>query len=79
MNGQYRKLFAVNMRTLRNANGLSQEKLGEMSGLHRTYISAIERTEVNVSISTMERVAVALGCELHDLLRKPVHTETADR
>lgn len=64
-----RELFASNMRALRVAKGLSQEKLGEASGLHRTYISAIEQAHVNVSISTMDRIAVALDTQLPDLLR----------
>lgn len=64
-----RTAFAANMRALRVAKGLSQEMLGEVSGMHRTYIGSVERGERNVSIDTMERVAVALDTQLPDLLR----------
>ena len=37
-------VFADNLRKYRKEKGLSQEKFAEMTGLHRTYISAIERT-----------------------------------
>lgn len=39
-------VFADNLRKYRKEKGLSQEKFAEMTGLHRTYISAIERKEV---------------------------------
>lgn len=61
-----RALFAANLRRFRQARGLSQEALAELSGLHRTFISCIERSEKNVSIDSMERVARALDRELRD-------------
>lgn len=63
-----RDVFAASVRALRTARRLSQEKLAELSGLHRTYISSVERGERNVSVDNMERIAAALGLELHDLL-----------
>lgn len=65
-----RKVFAANMRIARLAKDLSQEALADACGLHRTYIGSVERGERNVSIDNMERIAQALGVELHDLVHK---------
>ena len=46
-------IFAVNLRFYRTEAGLSQEKLAELAGLHRTYISAIERERRNISIENI--------------------------
>ena len=65
-----RRIFAENLRKARLAKKLSQEDLAELSGLHRTYVGSVERAERNVSIDNMERLAVALGVELPELLRE---------
>lgn len=41
-----------------------------MAGLHRTYIGSVERSERNVSIDNMERLAVALEVDITELLTK---------
>lgn len=56
------------MRELRLKIGISQEKLAETAGLHRTYIGGIERAERNVSIDNIEKIAVALGVDVAQLL-----------
>ena len=56
------------MRVLRLGLGLSQEKLAEMTELHRTYIGSIERAERNVSLDNVEAIAAALGVDVADLL-----------
>jgi transcriptional regulator with XRE-family HTH domain len=65
-----RQLFANNLRKARSLKGLSQEELANLAGLHRTYVGSIERCERNVSIDNMEKLAVALGYELYELLRE---------
>jgi transcriptional regulator with XRE-family HTH domain len=49
---------------MRAKKGLSQERLGELSGLHRTYVSSVERGERNISSDNMERLARALEVPL---------------
>jgi DNA-binding XRE family transcriptional regulator len=49
------------VRRLRRAAGYSQEAFADHVRVHRTYMGAIERGEVNVSLDNIERVAAALG------------------
>ena len=56
------------LRQRRVAIGVSQERLGELSGLDRTYISGIERGVRNPTIDSLSRIAEALECELSELL-----------
>ena len=48
--------FAVNVRYYRNKCGYSQEYLAELAGLHRTYISAVERERRNISIENIQHI-----------------------
>jgi transcriptional regulator with XRE-family HTH domain len=65
-----RRIFAQRLRQLRQTRGLSQEELADMAGLHRTYVGSVERSERNVSIDNMERLAKALEVDITELLRK---------
>lgn len=64
-----RLIFAKNLRARRHDRALSQERLAELSGLHRTYVGSVERGERNVSIDNMERLAGALKVNIVDLLK----------
>jgi transcriptional regulator with XRE-family HTH domain len=66
-----RLLFAQNMRRCRSAQGLSQEQLAELAGLHRTYVGSVERGERNVSIDNIEAIAHALAVSVRDLFTDP--------
>lgn len=61
-------VIAKNVRALRHSKGLSQEELAAVCGLHRTYIGSIERGERNVTLSTLEVLANALGVTVPSLL-----------
>jgi transcriptional regulator with XRE-family HTH domain len=67
--------FGALVRRLRQEKGLTQERVGEISGLHRNYIGAIERAERTPSIVAADKLAKALGTTLAklftDLERKP--------
>lgn len=56
------------VRNRRKAIGFSQEDLGFECGLHRTYIDAIERAETNLTIENIAVLAIALLCEIADLI-----------
>jgi transcriptional regulator with XRE-family HTH domain len=49
---------------LRSKHGWTQEQFAEFCGLHRTYMGHVERGEKNVSLSTVARVANALGVRI---------------
>lgn len=58
------KIFAQNMKLRRKQLGISQEKLGELSGLHRTYIGGIEQLLRNPSMESVEKIAKALKIDV---------------
>ncbi len=66
--GDIKMILASNLRNLRRKLGLSQEELAEQSGLHRTYVGSVERSERNVSLSSLETLASALGVSVQQLL-----------
>ena len=61
-------VLAQNMRSARKMRGWSQEDLAHESGIHRTYISDLERAARNPTISIVERIAVAFGLSAADLI-----------
>ncbi|GIW38815.1 MAG: hypothetical protein KatS3mg075_296 [Meiothermus sp.] len=63
-----RTLLAQNLRTLRYQRGLSQEDLADLAGLHRTYVSEVERGKRNLSLDNLERLANALQVEAAELV-----------
>ena len=59
--------FAVKVR--REELGLTQEDLAGKAGIHRTYLSDIERGSRNVSLINIERVAAALSMKISELFQ----------
>jgi transcriptional regulator with XRE-family HTH domain len=58
------------IRDRRDELGVSQERLGLESGVHRNYIGGIERAERQPSVTTLARLAQALGVKPSDLLAR---------
>ncbi|WP_029477965.1 helix-turn-helix domain-containing protein [Deinococcus frigens] len=63
-----RAVLAANLRRLRREQGISQEALADLTGLHRTYVGSVERQERNLSLDNVERLAGALGVHITALL-----------
>ena len=61
--------LANNVKQLREERGLTQEGLGVACDIHPTFISLVERRQRNVTISTLEIIASALGVETFELLK----------
>ena len=59
------QIFAKNVKKYRLGRGYSQEKLAEYSGLHRTYISAVERSRRSIALENVQKIANALNIETH--------------
>ncbi len=64
-----RDVLAFNVRILRVRLCWSQVALAMKCGLDRTYVSAVERRKWNVSLSTIETLANALGVQAWELLK----------
>ena len=60
--------FGERLRKVRKERGISQERLADLAGLHRTYVSGVERGERNISLLNIERLAVALDVTMSDLM-----------
>jgi transcriptional regulator with XRE-family HTH domain len=63
-----RQRLAANLRKLRQAKGLSQEAFADVAGIHRTYVSDLERGARNPTITVVDRLAKGLGVSAGDLL-----------
>lgn len=61
--------FGNLVRAQRVKKGLSQEKLAEKAGLHRTYIGMVERGEKNITLVNIHKIAQALDISVAELSR----------
>jgi len=60
--------FGKKLRNIRLELGYSQEELSFKTGLHRTYISSVERGKRNISLTNIKKLADALGLKMKDLM-----------
>jgi transcriptional regulator with XRE-family HTH domain len=63
-----RSRLGKNVRRLREAKGWSQEAFADEAGIHRTYVSDIERGARNPTVVVVERLALPLGVKPGSLL-----------
>lgn len=62
-----RRAFGDEIRAQRKAQGLSQEQLADLAGMHRTYIGSVERGERNLSLDSIYALASALRIHVSEL------------
>ena len=74
MNG--RALVAWNLRRLRVAQLISQDKLAADAGVDRAYLGGLERQAENPTVDLLDRIAEALAVPLDELFRKPAPDDT---
>lgn len=65
-----RFILSKNIKKYRGIIDISQEELAYRCGLHRTYISDVERCNRNISIDNIEKIALALSVSPADLMRE---------
>ena len=63
-----RQRLAANLRRLRHERGWSQEEFAERAGIHRTYVSDLERGARNPTITIIEKLAKPLKVKTGSLL-----------
>ncbi|WP_293679829.1 helix-turn-helix transcriptional regulator [uncultured Phenylobacterium sp.] len=66
-----RALLAWNLRALRTAKSLSQERLAIDAGVDRAWVSELEREQGNTSVDLLDRLAEALDVPVAALLAEP--------
>ena len=66
-----RELLAWNMRRVRVAQGLSQERLAVDAAVNRGYLGGLEQLTENPTLDILDRIATALSVPVADLLREP--------
>jgi len=67
---EVRKRVGLNLKKFRLERGLSQEALAFECGLHRTYISGVERGVRNPTVLVLEQIAAALKVPAAGLLEE---------
>jgi transcriptional regulator with XRE-family HTH domain len=66
-----RGTLAMNIQLARTVFGITQDELAQRCGLKRSYIGALERSEINLGLDNVDRIAAGLGIEPHVLLLNP--------
>lgn len=62
-----RRRVGLNMKRLRQGKGWSQEELADRAGLHRTYVSGLERGVRNPTVTVIEKLAKGLEAQIAEL------------
>ena len=67
--GELQRLVGLNLRAIRNVEGLSQEAFAAVLEVHRTYMGGLERGERNLTLKAVERIAERLVIDPLDLMK----------
>jgi transcriptional regulator with XRE-family HTH domain len=68
MNKKLLLRFGEKVKTERSKRDISQERLGQLSGVHRTYIGMIERGEKNITLTNIQKIAKGLEMKMSELV-----------
>ena len=71
MEGELQKTLGRNLRRLRESEGMSQEDFADKLGYHRTYLGGVERGERNLTLRSVERIAILISTDPLYLLKEP--------
>jgi transcriptional regulator with XRE-family HTH domain len=74
-----REVFAINLRRLRHAKGLSQDELAYEAEVSRSYLSQLEKGAFYASLRIVDRLAIALDVEAAELLRAPKRSKSSSK
>ena len=69
MSQDIRKIFALNIKTLREKKGLKKEELSLLLGFDNSYISKLEKQRVNITIDKISKIASFFEVEVKDLFK----------
>jgi transcriptional regulator with XRE-family HTH domain len=76
---EVRRRLGANVRRERERLGVSQEQLAFDSGVHRTYVSGVERGVRNPTVTVVERLAKALKVPASALLEDTAKRQATSR
>lgn len=68
LNKQFQIFLGRKIRAERENRAISQERLGELAKVHRTYVGMIERGEKNITLQNLVKFARALNLNVRDLI-----------
>lgn len=69
MEGDLQRTVGANLRRYRQERGMSQEAFADLVGVHRTYMGGLERGERNLTLRSLERLAMAIKVNPIELLK----------
>lgn len=61
-----RQRVALNLRRVRVLRGMSQDDLAFEANIERSYLGYLERGGKNPTVVTLEKIAVALSCDISE-------------
>lgn len=67
-----RKKIGIRIKELRKSNNLTQEKLGLIANIDRTYITSVENGKRNISIVNIEKLCLGLNISIKDFFNSPL-------
>lgn len=65
---QHRRIVGETIRSYRKKAGFTQEKLAERADLHHNFIGEVERGNMEISLSSLLKIARALNVKVADLV-----------